>query len=97
MPVVDHGQVTGILTGENIVHSTSQGNDPTKTQVGEIMSVGEITCSEAQTLLEVAQIMDQMNKQQLIVLNKNKRPVRIVSWEDISKHSGIRSGGGTSR
>ncbi len=89
LPVVDHGQVSGILTEEDIVHkSTAQGNDPMKTRVGDIMTVGEITCSEDQNIQEVAQIMRQMNKRHLIVLNQNKQAIGIVSWNEISKHSG---------
>ena len=88
LAVIDHGQITGILTEEDIVHkSTAKGIDPTKIPVGEIMTVGEITCLENQTPQEVAQIMTQMNKRHLIVLNQNNQAVGIVSYDDISKYS----------
>ena len=86
LPVVDHGQVTGILTEEDIVHkSTAKGHHPTRTQVMDVMTVGEITCWEDQTPQEVAQIMEQMKKRHLIVLDRKKQPVGIVSRDVLSK------------
>ncbi|MGD9852820.1 MAG: CBS domain-containing protein [Nitrospirales bacterium] len=84
MPVVDHNQVVGILTDHAIVsETTATGVDPSKILVRQIMTRGEITCSENHSIEEMTQILRQMNQSCLVVLNTEGQPVGIVGQEDV--------------
>ena len=84
LPVMDHGQVVGILTDEDIIFkSVSSRKDPTHMQVRDAMTTGEITCSQCLPIEEVAQLMKQVNQKYFIVLNDNNDVVGIVSRQEL--------------
>ncbi|WP_447969200.1 CBS domain-containing protein [Nitrospira sp. M1] len=80
LPVMDYGQLVGILTDEDIAFkSVSARKDPTQTQVRDSMTTGEITCSQYLSIEEVALLMKQVNHKYFIVLNEENEVVGIVS------------------
>ena len=85
MVVMDHMQVSGILTDKNIIeNSTAQGLDPQKTTVRDVMTCGEIRCAEDQDIEEIEKKMDQMNTQYLVVLDSNGKPLGMISQEQLA-------------
>ncbi|MGE0472071.1 MAG: CBS domain-containing protein [Nitrospirales bacterium] len=88
LPVVDHGQVVGMLTEHGIISEcTAKGLDPPKTQVRQIMIRGDITCSENHSLKDVLRTLRQMNKRCPVVIDTHGQPVGMVAQEDLVRRS----------
>lgn len=57
-----------------------------KTPAQEVMTPEVIHCFEDQTIEEAAQVMEKQQIRRLIVLNRDKRLVGIVSLGDVATH-----------
>jgi CBS domain-containing protein len=85
LPVCDGQRLVGMVTDRDItVRATSEGRDPTTTRVRDAMT-GDITyCYEDQDVAEAARLMEQRQIRRLVVLDRNKRLVGIVSLGDLA-------------
>lgn len=88
VPVGDKGtdRLIGTLTDRDItVNAVAKGLDPTKTKVSDIMRSNKVLyCFEDDDILKAAQSMQNQHVRRLVVLNKDKRFVGIVSLADFA-------------
>jgi len=85
----DDDRLAGMITDRDIVvRAVAEGRDPTATRVSEAMSRDIIYCFEDQDTEEAARLMQEKQVRRLIVLNRDKRLVGIVSLGDLATGSG---------
>jgi len=85
LPVVENDQLVGMLTDRDIVvRIVSEGQDSQSTKVRDAMTHNVIYCFEDQDVEEAVQIMEDNQVRRIMVLNRNKQPVGIISTGDIA-------------
>ena len=85
MPVCDGSRLVGILTDRDItVRATASGLDPGTARVAEVMTPDVVYAFEDQDHEEAARLMEQHQIRRLIVLDRDKRLVGIVSLGDLA-------------
>jgi CBS domain-containing protein len=88
IPVCDGERLQGMLTDRDItVRATAQGRDPNTTRVREVMTPDVVYCFDDQDVQEAARIMEERQIRRLVVLNREKRLVGIVSLGDLAVHT----------
>ena len=91
IPVYDGDRLVGTLTDRDLaIRAIAEKRDPTKTKVSDVMSTGVTYCFEDQDVGEAAGIMAEKQIRRLIVLNRDKRLVGIVSLGDLATASGAK-------
>lgn len=89
LPVCDHGRLVGMITDRDItVRSTAEGYDPWTTKVSDAMTAEVNCCFEDQDVAEAARLMKQQGVRRLVVLDRNRKMVGIVSLGDLAVHVG---------
>ena len=89
LPVCDGERLVGMITDRDIiVRATADGRDPKTTPVKEAMTPGVVYVYEDQDLDEAAQLMKERQIRRLVVLDRNKKLVGILSLGDIAADSG---------
>jgi CBS domain-containing protein len=87
IPVYDGDRLMGMVTDRDIVlRVVAEGRDPAKTPAHAMMTPEVIYSFEDQTIEEAAEIMEKHQIRRLIVLNRDKRLVGIVSLGDLATH-----------
>jgi len=85
MPVCDGDRLVGMVTDRDItVRATAQGVDPKSMTVKEVMSPNVVYGFEEQDVADAARIMEDKQIRRLLVLNREKRLVGIVSLGDLA-------------
>lgn len=85
LPVCDGEHLLGMLTDRDItVRAVAEGCDPKTTTVREAMTPDIAYCFEDQEVHDAAQIMEQYQIRRLLILNRDKRLVGIVSLGDLA-------------
>jgi len=86
MPVCgDDDKVVGMLTDRDItIRATAEGLDPKATRVQDAMSEEVIWCFEDQDTDDAAELMQERQVRRLLVMNRDKRLVGIVSLGDLA-------------
>jgi CBS domain-containing protein len=91
----DDDRLAGMITDRDItVRAVAEGKDPTTTRVREVMTQEIIYGFEDQDVEEAARIMKERQVRRLVVLNRDKRLVGIVSLGDLATESGDRQKSG---
>jgi CBS domain-containing protein len=90
LPVCGDGdRLVGVLTDRDItVRATAAGSDPASTYVGDVMTPQVVYCYEDQDVSEAAELMKQKQVRRLVVLDRDKRLVGIVSLGDLAVDAG---------
>src|SRR5262245_56067255 len=85
LPVCENDRLVGMLTDRDItVRATAAGVPPGLGQVRDVMTPDIVYCFEDQDIVEAAQLMEQNQIRRLVVLNRDKRLVGIVSLGDLA-------------
>jgi len=85
MPVCDGDRLVGMVTDRDItVRATAHGVDPKSMTVKEVMSPNVVYGFEEQDVADAARIMEDKQIRRLLVLNREKRLVGIVSLGDLA-------------
>jgi CBS domain-containing protein len=85
LPVGENDRLLGIITDRDIaVRVTAEGKDPKQTQVREVLTSGVRYCFDDEDIEHVAQNMADQQVRRMMVVNRHKRLVGIVSLGDIS-------------
>jgi CBS domain-containing protein len=85
VPICDGDRLQGMITDRDItIRATAEGRDPNTTRVREVMTPDIVYCFEDQDVREAAQIMEERQIRRLVVLNREKRLVGIVSLGDLA-------------
>ncbi len=89
LPVCDHDRLAGMLTDRDIVlRAVAEGRDPRSTRVRDAMSEGINYVFEDDDVKEAARQMKDKQIRRLVVLNRDKRMVGIVSLGDLAVETG---------
>jgi CBS domain-containing protein len=85
LPVCENQCVVGMVTDRDItIRAVALGLDPKTTKVSEVMS-GEVVCCYADQEVEVAaHLMQSQQIRRVLVLDRDKRLVGIVSLGDLA-------------
>lgn len=85
IPVCDDDRLVGILTDRDIViRCVAQGRDPSTCRVRQVMTPDVVYAFEDQTVADAERVMQIRQIRRLLVLDRNKRLVGIVSLGDLA-------------
>jgi CBS domain-containing protein len=85
LPVCGNDKLVGMITDRDIaVRSTATGDNPMLEKVNKVMTPTVVYCYEDQDASEAAEIMKEKQIRRLVVLNRDKRLVGIVSLGDLA-------------
>lgn len=85
LPVMEGGQLVGMLTDRDItVRATAQEMDPNTTRVKEAMTHTVITCDMEAPISEAERLMEDKAVRRLVVLDAYKKPVGLISLDDLA-------------
>jgi len=85
LPVCDNDRLVGMITDRDItVRATAEGEAPTDIRVRHVMTPEIIYCFEDALVGDAALLMQQKQVRRLLVLNRDKRLVGIVSLGDLA-------------
>jgi CBS domain-containing protein len=88
LPVCDGERLVGMLTDRDItVRATAEGRDPKTAKVQDVMTCEAIYAFEDQDVTEAARLMKEHQIRRLVVLNRDKQLVGIVSLGDLAVHT----------
>lgn len=89
LPVGDGRQVLGMLTDRDIaIRAVAEGRDPRTTPVREVMTEETISCYDDQDVTEAARLLEQKQLRRLLVLDRSKQLVGVVSLGDLALKGG---------
>ena len=89
LPVCDNDRLVGMITDRDItVRATAEGDAPTDVRVRDVMTPEVIYCFEDALVWDVALLMEEKQVRRLVVLNRDKRMVGIVSLGDLAVETG---------
>lgn len=95
LPVLEAGKVIGVLTDRDIVvRSTARGDAPDRTRVGAIATPEVIACGPYDSIAQVEHLMEQNMVRRLIVLDDERRPLGVVSLDDLATEPGAQQEAG---
>lgn len=85
LPIFEGDRLVGMVTDRDIAtRAIADGRNPSKSKVRDIMSSGIVYCFEDQDVREAAKLMREKQVRRLVVLNRDKRLVGIVSLGDLA-------------
>ncbi len=88
IPVTDGERILGAVTDRDVAtRAIAIGLNPDSTPVREVMSPEIIYVFEDQDELDAARLMQVKQIRRLVVLNRDKRLVGILSLSDLSTHA----------
>jgi CBS domain-containing protein len=88
LPIGEDDRLLGMLTDRDItIRATAEGKDPNSTPVREVMSPEVVSCFEDEDEREAADKMEKHQLRRLVVLDRNERPVGIVSLGDLAVYT----------
>ena len=89
LPVCDNDRLVGMVTDRDItVRATAEGDAPTDVRVRDVMTSEVIYCFEDELVEDAARLMAAKQVRRLVVLNRDKRMVGIVSLGDLAVKTG---------
>jgi CBS domain-containing protein len=89
LPVCENDRLVGMVTDRDItVRATAEGDVPTDARVRDVMTPEVVYCFEDQEADEAARLMKEKQVRRLVVLNRDKRMVGIVSLGDLAVETG---------
>jgi CBS domain-containing protein len=89
LPVCDGERLVGMITDRDLViRSMSLGEDPRRVRVAEAMTYDVLWCFEDVGLDEVGRRMQERQVRRMVVLDRKKEMVGIVSLGDLARAKG---------
>lgn len=81
-----NGELSGILTERDLVRKVlARGKDPKSVKVNEIMSKPVVRINENSDLLDASELMKKKSIRRLVVVDKTKKIVGILSTNDMAR------------
>lgn len=91
LPVIDRGRLLGLLTDRDIVIRAIADNlDTKKIPVREIMTTELFYCYEYEDVADAVECMQRKQIRRLLILNRTKRLVGVLSIGDLAVDTGDR-------
>jgi len=89
LPVCDGDRLVGMITDRDItIRAVAQGYGAATGKVQDVMTPDVVYCFEDQDVQEAARLMKDHQIRRLVVLNRDKRLVGIVSLGDLAVDTG---------
>jgi len=89
LPVCENDRLVGMITDRDItVRATAEALPPGLGQVKDVMTPDVVYCFEDHDVQEAARLMQENQIRRLVVLNRDKRLVGIVSLGDLAVETG---------
>jgi CBS domain-containing protein len=86
LPVCENDRLIGTITDRDIVlRLVAEGKDVTGSKAIDIMTKDVFWCYEDQTAAEISDFMAQKEIRRVLILNRNKRLVGVLSIGDLAK------------
>lgn len=86
LPVGENDRLIGMVTDRDIaVRSSAAGQNPSETNVRDVMTPKTYYCFDDQSVEEICENMAEIKVRRLPVVNRDKRLVGIVSLGDVSQ------------
>lgn len=87
LPVGEDDRLIGMITDRDIAcRGAAEGCDPAKTPIQEVMSKGIACCFDDENVEDAAKVLEKRQIHRLVVLNRQKRMVGLLSLGDIATH-----------
>jgi CBS domain-containing protein len=84
LPVREGHSLVGVVTDRDlVVRATASGYGPEELRVRDVMTPHAQFCFDDQSIAHATQLMDEQNITRLIVLNRRKRIVGVLSRDDL--------------
>jgi CBS domain-containing protein len=88
MPIGEKDRLVGMLTDRDItVRATADGKDPNTTPVRDVMSSDVVYCFADDDIEMAARAMEENQIRRVMVLDRDKRLVGLVSLGDLAVHA----------
>jgi CBS domain-containing protein len=88
LPVCDNDRLAGMITDRDItIRATADGRDPKATRVRDVMTSAVVYVFDDQDVGDAARLMQEHQVRRLLVLNRDRRLVGIVSLGDLAVES----------
>jgi CBS domain-containing protein len=85
LPICDHDRLSGVVTDRDIaVRAVADGRDPKTTPVSEVMTERVTYCFDDDDVDDCAKLMKDKQIRRILVVNRDKRLVGIVSLKDLA-------------
>jgi CBS domain-containing protein len=85
----ENDRLVGMITDRDItVRAVAAGRDPSTARVCDVMTPNVVYCYEDQDISDAAHMMEQNQIRRLVVLNREKRLVGILSLGDLAVDTG---------
>jgi CBS domain-containing protein len=85
LPVCENGSVIGMLTDRDItIRAVAEGRPARSTKVRDVMSGALICCFDDQDVEVAARLMKAQQIRRIVVMDRDKRLVGIVSLSDLA-------------
>jgi CBS domain-containing protein len=89
LPICENDQLVGTVTDRDItIRSVAQGRDPRLAPVREIMTQQAFYCYEDDDIEKVGRYMQEKEVRRMLILNRQKRLIGVISIGDLAKTSG---------
>lgn len=89
LPVCDRDRIAGILTDRDVtVRAVAEGRNPRSTPVRDVMTKDIIYCYDDEGTEAAALLMKERQVRRVLVLNRYRRLVGIVSLGDLAAETG---------
>ena len=89
LPICENDSLIGTVTDRDIaIRSVAEGHDVRKTTVRDVMSAPVYYCYDDQDISECGHSMQSQSVRRMLVLNRSKNLVGVVSLGDIATRSG---------
>jgi CBS domain-containing protein len=94
LPICDNDRLAGMVTDRDItIRAVAEGHDPKECKVRDVMTRDVVYCFDDQDVKEAARLMEEKQIRRLVVLNRDKRMVGIVSLGDLAVDASKRQAG----
>ena len=85
LPVAEGDRLVGMVTDRDlVVRALAEDRNGSRTAVREVMSAAVLCCHADQPVEEAARLMEEHRVRRLVVLDREDRPVGVVSLYDLS-------------
>ena len=90
LPVGENDRLIGVVTDRDLtVRAVAKGLDPKKAKVRDAMTPQVLYCFDDQPVSEAARMMEEKAVRRLVVLDRNKRLVGVITLDDLATLPGV--------
>lgn len=89
LPVCDNEELLGMVTDRDMaIRAVARGRDPKRTKVKDVMTPVVVYCYDDQDIEEAVSLMEERQLRRLVVFNRDKQLVGVLSIGDLALYAG---------